>query len=136
MHGRVAEVFNDGDEIESDFVEGQRVLFVRAKSDGRIFPAKKKKNLEKAVEEHDQVGDETNSGDCVSEEAKESREEQDSGDGVSERLEKSGQKQDSGDGVSERLEKSQQDSGTSQGTGDCSRTANRGQIATTHRAAS
>ena len=103
MHGRVAEVFNDGDEIESDFVEGQRVLFVRAKSDGRIFPAKKKKNLEKAVEEHDQVGDdETNSGECVSEEAKES----------------------------------ERDSGMSQGTGDCSRTANRGQTATTHRAAS
>lgn len=34
----MAESFNDGDEVESDFVDGQRVLFVRARSDGRDFP--------------------------------------------------------------------------------------------------
>ena len=118
MHGRVAEVFNDGDEIESDFVEGQRVLFVRAKSDGRVFSAKKRHDVEGDAKEQEQVGDETKSIESESEGFKEN--EPDSGNQC----------------VGDKIEKSEHDSGKSQGAGDCSRTANRSPSVTTHRAPS
>jgi hypothetical protein len=118
MHGRVAEVFNDGDEIESDFVEGQRVLFVRAKSHGRIFSAKKGHGVEEDAEGKEQAGNETKSIDSESEEFKEN-----GPDPGNQR-------------VGDNLEKSEHDSGKSQGSGDCSRTANRSPSVTTHRAAS